>query len=431
LDVPLERDALPNGLELALVENHTVPVVTALVAIRAGAFVETASLNGYSHLFEHMIFNGSEDVPDPIEFRRRLEALGVESNAMTGVDEVAYYFTSETAALDEAMGLFAGALRRPALIDSELEREKEVVLGEFDLDEGDYDFLRHRSMLEGLFGDYVSRVEPLGSRAVVEATTSDQLREAHDTYYVPNNALLVVSGDLDLKDARALATTHFGDWARGENPFAKNPPLRPTPLTRSRYVVLEAPVSDTRITIGWLCPGARDDRAGAMAGRLLAEVTSQSDHGFRQLAAPGLATSASFSYVPNQYASYVTVDITVPAGVEDEALRTVSSELDVVAAPGDVSPTELREAKDALWTSYFYSSDDPSTLPHLVASDWSLLDVDAYESYLDDVYAVALEDLDRFAEGCVRGRPHAVVVQSSHANLAANGIDEAYLESRL
>ncbi|HEX7672195.1 MAG TPA: insulinase family protein, partial [Polyangiaceae bacterium] len=115
LDIPLERATLRNGLELSVVPNHTVPVVTALVAVRAGAFVEDASLNGYSHLFEHMIFDGSEEIPDPIEFRDRLDALGVESNATTNVDEVAYYFTADTSALDPAMGLFAGALRRPAL----------------------------------------------------------------------------------------------------------------------------------------------------------------------------------------------------------------------------------------------------------------------------------------------------------------------------
>jgi predicted Zn-dependent peptidase len=304
-----------------------------------------------------------------------------------------------------------------------------VVLGEVIWTRRTTIFLRYRRA--GRDVQLRDASQPLGSRSVVMATTSAQLREAHGTYYVPNNALLVVSGDTTMNDSRALAEAYFGDWTRGEDPIAKNPPPRPTPMNSSRYVVLEAPISDTRIEIGWSCPGTRDDRKGAMAGALLSAVTYQSNHRFRSLVTPGLATSASFAFVPNQYASYVAVDITVPQGVEDEALRTAKDALDGIGIPGDVTPDHLRIAKDSLWTSYFYASDDPDRLPAAIARQWSLADVEAYESYLDDLYAIGQEDLDRFAAGCVRGRPHVVILQTSSENIFRSGIDEAFLESRL
>src|SRR5215510_3923881 len=93
LDVPVERLKLQNGLEVVVVPNHTAPLVTALVAIRAGSAVEDATNNGYSHLFEHMIFEGSEAVPDTVEFHDRLDALGVLRNGTTNVDRVTYFFT--------------------------------------------------------------------------------------------------------------------------------------------------------------------------------------------------------------------------------------------------------------------------------------------------------------------------------------------------
>jgi zinc protease len=305
------------------------------------------------------------------------------------------------------------------------------VLGEFDLDEGDYDFQRRRRMLEELFGDYESRVEPLGSRSVVTATTSDELHAAHDEYYVPNNALLVFSGDVTAKDARAFSEKHFGDWPRAPDPFAQTPTPRPAALERSHYVVLPAPIADTRISIGWMCPGTRDDLAGTLAGRVLAAVTTESDHSFRSLVTPGLATSASFGFTANQYASYVTVTIVTAQGGEDDVLRTAKSVLDVIGLPSDVSGTQLGIAKDQLWTSYFFGAEDPSSLPHTIAAQWSLANVDQYQSLMHDVYAVEQADLDRFAGGCVRGQPHAVILQSSPENLSQMGIDESFLGSRL
>jgi predicted Zn-dependent peptidase len=431
LDVPIEQATLKNGLSLCVVPNRAAPLVTALVAVRAGAFTEDTSVNGYSHLFEHMIFQGSEATPDPTEFRLKLEALGVRSNATTGIDEVDYYFTASTAALDDATSLFAGALEAPALSDAELEREKQVVLGEFDLDEADDDFVRHRRMLEELFGDYVSRVEPLGSRQVVMQTTSEQLHAAHDTYYVPNNALFVLSGDIDMKHARSLAENAFGAWPRGADPFAGAPTPSPKPLARSRYAVLEAPISDTRIEIGFMCPGAEEDEGAVLAGELLSRVTYRTDHRFRRLVGSQKATSAGLDYVGNRHASYVTVDIVVPQGLEVEVLALARDALDHLGEPGDVTAAQLGEAKDDLWSSYFYTADDPSRVAHAIAARWGHADAAGYASELDDVYATDLAALDRLASKCVRGRPRAVVLQSSREWIDSADIDAAYLESKL
>jgi zinc protease len=430
-DGPIEHTELSNGLEVVVTPNHTMPIVTVLLAVRAGAFVEDVSMNGFSHLFEHMIFAGSEDIPDPIEFRRQMEALGIYSNATTAVDDVEYFFTAETTVVDQAMGLFAGALRTPAFLDSELEREKRVVLDEFDLNDSNANYVRERRARAELFGSYASRLEPLGERSVVTQATSDQLRAAHSTYYVPNNALLAFSGDVSLEEARTLAQVHFGDWARRENPIARNPPPLPLPLDSSRYVVLEANIFDTLITLVWACAGTREDRKGAIAGTLLSEVTNQRDHSFRQLVGPGLATSAQLVFVPNQFASYVQVDINVPVGGEGAALQTLKGVLDGLGSNDDVSVDRLDTAKESVRTSRFYSSSDPGAVPGDVAAEWSRADFESYESYMDAVGAVEQVDIDRFASSCVRGRPFVVVLQSGPDNLAAQGIDPAYLESLL
>src|SRR5262245_33584829 len=212
LAVPLARSSLDNGLELVVVPNHTAPIVTALIGVRAGAAVENASTNGYSHLFEHMIFQGSEAVPDPIAFRARLDELGVLNNGATGVDGVTYYFVAPAAPLEPALELFSRAVIAPALDPALLEKEKGVVLGEFDLNESDADFQRGRTGRAMLFGDYALHLDALGQRSVVTAATAAELRALHADYYVPSNALLVLSGDVTPESGRALAERYFGGW---------------------------------------------------------------------------------------------------------------------------------------------------------------------------------------------------------------------------
>jgi zinc protease len=211
-EVPVDRSSLDNGLEVLVLPNHTAPAVTALVAVRAGSAVEDAATNGYSHLFEHMIFQGSEAVPDSQEFRDRLDNLGVVSNGTTSVDRVTYFFTASSGALEPALELFAGAIIAPALDPMLLEKEKDVVLGEFDLNESDSDFLHYRATLADLFGDYATALDPLGTRAAVEAATTEQLRAMHAAHYVPDNALLVLSGDVTPERGRELAARYFSPW---------------------------------------------------------------------------------------------------------------------------------------------------------------------------------------------------------------------------
>jgi zinc protease len=429
IEIRVERETLENGLEVVVIPNHTAPAATALVAIRAGSAFEPPELNGYSHLFEHMIFEGSEAVPDSRDFRARLDSLGVSSNGTTSIDRVTYFFTAERAALEPALELFAGALISPALDPAVLEKEKGVVLGEFDLNESDADFRQYRSVRSLLFGDFAGRLDPLGSREAVSAASVEQMRSMHRSHYVPNNAMLVFSGDVTHDDGVALARDYFGDWARAESdPLAAPLPPVPAGLTENRYVVMPADVSITSIAIWWQGPSLDEDREATLAGDLLSSVSFQRDHHFRSLVNSDQAFSAGLSVYVSRRTSYISIELIVPFGRERQTLSSLSTILNTLGNSGTITEQQLDTAKAEYFRSYLFRLDAPSALPHSVANEWALEDSHRYFTLVDELYSVDLGALAHFTQTYMYEKPRAVVLMSSAENIAAQGVDPGWLE---
>jgi zinc protease len=419
---------LDNGLEVVTVPNATAPVVTALVGVRAGSAVEGSDVNGYSHLFEHMMFQGSTDVPDPHEYQARLNALGALSNATTSVDRVTYFFTAPSSTLDPALSLLAGALQRPALDATILEKEKGVVIGEFDLNESQPDFLRYRVGLGLLYGADAVRLDPLGSRSAVTGVSPAQLRAMHDRYYVPNNSLLIFSGDLSAAQGRELAERHFGAWPRGEDPLLAAPPPAPEPVGTSQYSVMSADVAFTSIDLWWPGPSVEQDREGALAGQLLSRITSEVDHSFRRLVASNNIFSAVLAVSSYRRAGYVQVQLGVLPGQEAAAFTLLRNSLGGVGEPGNVSAGQLEAAQDLAFRAQLVGDTTPDSVPGELADAWGPGDWQDYLDQADDLYEIDTAALTRFARTYLRGPPRVTVLMSSPENLAGQGIDAAWLE---
>ena len=429
LQVPITSSTLPNGLSVSVVPNHGAPLVSAVLAVRMGASIEDATTAGYSHMFEHMIFQGSQSVPSSVEFANRLSALGTRRNATTSVDRVTYYFTTETRTADEALGLFAEALQRPALLAESLDKERKVVLAEFDLDESKPDFVRYRQMLRALYGEQSTRLDALGSREVVQNLTPDMLRAAHATFYVPNNALLVLSGDLTVDEGNALAQRHFGAWPTGADPFATRPLPAPMPVAMSTFYALDADIDTVEISVAWPGPSVRDDPAGALAGAVLASVTMLGDHSFRMLVDNQAAYSASLGLRTTRSAGYVAVEISTPPQFARNSLRSLHDILKRLGEVSDVSDEQLATAKDELFAAFLQSSSDATQLPQLLANHWGLTgSLDSYRAYTDALYAVDKAAIETFARRYLRDRVHVGVLSASTENLNAFSLRTALSE---
>ena len=220
LESRIRRDTLPNGLEVIVVENHGVPLATIEAVVRNGSFTQSPTYEGLSHLYEHMFFKANRSYPEPDAFVARASELGAVFNAQTREERVNYYLTVPSDSTEPAVALLATALRTPLFLREELERERAVVIGEYDRNESDPFFALNTATGKALWGSAWSRKNPLGERDVILKTTPEKMRTIQRKYYVPNNTALIVTGDVDAARIFAMARKYFGDWPRAADPFA-------------------------------------------------------------------------------------------------------------------------------------------------------------------------------------------------------------------
>ncbi len=212
----VSRLRLDNGLEVCLHQNRQAPIVTCALWYGAGTRDETPKQGGLAHFLEHMMFKGSRTY-GPGEIDRRTQALGGTNNAFTSHDSTAYYFNFARRRWTEALRIEADRMAGLTLAEEEVERERRVILEEISMYEDEpWDALEmavQRSLYEG----HAYGCPVLGTRESLANCGSPELAAFHRRFYRPDNAVLVVAGDLP-EDAGEEVSRFFSDLEGGEDP---------------------------------------------------------------------------------------------------------------------------------------------------------------------------------------------------------------------
>ena len=261
VDIPFDSFTLDNGLRVIVHEDRKAPVVAVSVWYRVGSKHEPAGKTGFAHLFEHLMFNGSENAPD--DFFEPLQQVGAtDFNGTTFLDRTKYFETVPTGALDLALFLESDRMGHllGAVTQEKLDNQRGVVQNEKRQgDNNPYGLLRYE-IFENLFPrGHPYHHSTIGSMADLDAASLDDVKRWFTDNYGPNNAVLVLAGDIDVPTAKAKVQTWFGDIARG--PEIKAPPVSvptlPAPLAKE----VKDLIPTTRIYRMWTTPGLNDPEA--------------------------------------------------------------------------------------------------------------------------------------------------------------------------
>jgi predicted Zn-dependent peptidase len=258
-DFPVEEHALSNGLQIRLLQDRDLPVATLYSFFRVGSRNERPGITGISHLFEHMMFNGSRKY-GPKEFDRRLEAAGGSSNAYTSNDVTAYYEDFASDALPTVLDLESDRMASLTIDDVSLSREREVVKEErrFRTD-NDIDGMMDEALGAMAFLAHPYHWPVIGWMSDIEAITRQDCERYFHTYYAPNNCTLILVGDFDRDDALARISTLYGGIPRGE-PLPQVATGEP-PQKGERRSVIRYPSQAPALLFGYRAPAGRDEDA--------------------------------------------------------------------------------------------------------------------------------------------------------------------------
>jgi zinc protease len=213
----IESQTLDNGLQVVLAQDTSRPVVNVQVWYRVGSKDERKGRTGFAHLFEHMMFRGSANV-GPEEHMRYVREAGGAINAFTNFDRTVYWQTIPSNHLDRILWLEADRMASLVVNEENFKKEREVVKEErrLRIENPPYGMLAEW-VLDATFQAYPYKYLPIGSMEDLNAATAADVKEFFDTYYVPDNATLVVVGDIDTKVALDLTRKHFGRIPRSKN----------------------------------------------------------------------------------------------------------------------------------------------------------------------------------------------------------------------
>ncbi len=411
LERRIKRDTLPNGLEVIVVENHGVPIATIEVNARNGSFTQSPTYEGLSHLYEHMFFKSNATYPQPEQFVARASELGAVFNGTTQEERVNYYLTVPSDSTMPAMAFLAAALRQPLFRSDELERERAVVIGEYDRNESDPFYALTTAMGRSLWGSAWSRKNPLGERAVILKTTPEQMRVIQRKYYVPNNTALIVTGDVTADSIFVAARRLLGAWPRAADPFVTDP-IPPVPaLVGNTSVIVEQPVNAVVVLLQWQGPGAHADIPATYAADVFSDVLNQPGSRFqRKLVDSGLWQSMSVNYYTLNQVGPITIGGAVNPGRMREAIAMLDRELLDVVKPGYITADAVNSVKQKRIVETMESLERASGFAHQLGFWWAVTGMEYFYGYNDAMAKQTPDDLRRYASKYILGKPRVTGV---------------------
>jgi zinc protease len=430
-NLPIHHRVLANGLDVIVVENHAVPLVTVEVDVRNGSMTESPEFNGLSHLYEHMFFKANRTIPDQERYLERLRQLGAIWNGTTSEERVNYFFTIGVDSLLPALQFMKDAIRFPLFQQAELERERPVVLSEFDRADANPIFHLVQAVNRELWSPgYFSRKNVLGDRTMIATATQEKMLTIQRRYYVPNNTALLLAGDITPDRGFQLAERIFGDWPRAEDPLA-TPVPDPPPLTESRVVIVEQPVNAVTLRLAWQGPSVGGDPASTYAADVFSAIVNSGTGRFHQrLVESGLAFSASISYYtlnhsgPLQISAWTTPDKVMALH------RAILEEVEHFADSDYVSQAQLEAARTQVMVEGLYERERPSSFVSTLGFWWSVAGLDYYLTYRPRMQAVTRADIAAYARRYLVGRPRVTGVLISPEARARIGLTPAALLGR-
>lgn len=397
---------LQNGLTVLVLENPVVPLVTIEINVKNGAYTETAEFDGLSHLYEHMFFKANARIPDQESYLLRARELGMEWNGTTSDERVNYFFTLHRKNLRAGLDFMGDAIRTPLFKQDEIERERPVVLGEYDRAESDPMFHMVVAVQKRLWQQHYTRKNVLGTRDIIETATTEKMKTIQQRFYVPNNSALLLAGDIRAQEVLPMVEAVFGDWQPGADPFIENPIPGHPPLTQTEVLAVEKPVQAVTMLTALHGPSVHDDRDDTYAADILSFLMAQrSSRFYKRMIDSGLASSASVNYQTLRYTGPIHIFLRADAKQFGKARAALQEEIDFLSQPASIADEDLENAKRQLEIDHIYQMERPSQHVHTVGYWWAIADLDYYATYVERLQQVRRDDVLAYVDKWIVNKP--------------------------
>ena len=370
------EEVLDNGLRVLIQEVHTAPLASVWCWYRVGSKDESVGLTGVSHWVEHMNFKGTTNIPRD-KVKGIIEQFGGYWNGYTWIDQTTYTETATREALDRMLFIESERMANCLYDPVDCESERTVIISELQGGENDPDTLLDQELTAAAFKAHSYRHPTIGWLSDLETMTRDDLYGYYRRYYVPNNATLVIVGDVDTADAMRKVVAHFGAIKPGE--LGRRVHTKEPPQFGERRLTVSREGTTAYLKIAYHAPAVSDPDffpmlildavlTGAKGLNLWASFKTpppqRSARLYRALVNSGLASSVAGGLVPTEHPFLYTISLTATDGTLLQALEDATlGEIDRVRTEG-VSEAEVQKARNQLRARLVFENDSITNIAH-------------------------------------------------------------------
>jgi zinc protease len=405
----VHEQVLDNGLKVLIQEVHTAPLASVWCWYKVGSKDEGPGITGVSHWVEHMNFKGTTNIPRD-QVKGIIEQFGGSWNGYTWIDQTTYLETATRDALDRMLFIESERMANCLYHPDDCESERTVIISELQGGENDPDQLLDQELTATALKAHSYRHPTIGWLSDLQTMTRDDLYGYYRRYYVPNNATLVIVGDVDTREALTLAERHFGKIE--PRTVERKPHTAEPEQLGERRVTISKPGTTAYLKVGYHSPALHDPDffavlaldavlTGAKGLNLWSSFRTpppqRSARLYRALVDKGLASSVNGAIVPTQHPFLYTLSLTANEGtslasLEDATLREVEQ-----VRSGGVTAQELEKVKNQLRARLVFENDSVTNIAHQLGFFATVADWNVFPTLLPRIQEVTLDQVNAAA----------------------------------
>ncbi len=399
-----ESSVLKNGLQIVVIPDNRAPVVTHMLWYKVGSADEIPGKSGIAHFLEHLLFKGTRANPDGA-FSKRIAEIGGQENAFTSSDYTGYFQRIAPTHLAEMMALEADRMRNLVLTDEVVLPERDVVLEERSSRIGNNPSARLGEAIEAAFyKNHPYRFPVIGWEHEIKQLNRADAFAFYEKYYTPENAILIVAGDVVPQEVFDLAKATYGTISRNGDALPRLRPVEP-PMETARTVTLTSDqVKQPSVRRSFMAPSystAEGPEAAALA--LLTEILGggPTSRLYKSLVLDGGPATAAGSWYQGQQLDSGRVSVyAVPSGPEkpDILIEKVQDIVDAIKTEG-VDQTELDKARNRMIADTVYAQDNQASLARIIGVGLTTgLTLEETQNWPELLQSVTVDDVQRVAQ---------------------------------
>lgn len=396
-----ETFTLDNGLEVIIIPNDRAPVVTSMVWYKVGAADEPQGLSGMAHYFEHLMFKGTETLA-PGEFSRIVKKLGGNDNAFTSQDYTAYFQTIAVEHLEEMLSMEADRMINLKVPEEHFISEKKVVLEERrQRTENDPKGLFHEQMRSALFVNHPYGTPVIGWMNEIKSYEWDDVKTFYDQWYAPNNAIIIISGDVTAKTTRPLIEKHFNHLEPKTLPKRIRPEV-PKAIGNTEMILKHPSIHQQSFSKIFIAPSFSQNKQDALALQVLQQILNggATTRLYKSLVVEqkkAISVGLSYSGLSLDYGTISLYGTPTQDGTLEDLSHDIQQEIIKVQQSG-VTAIELTDAKQKLIDGTIFERDSLSGPAMIIGRARTTgSDLNDIENWPDMIEAITAEQVQQVA----------------------------------